>query len=76
MARALGNVVKNAISYADPESEVVLSAIVTDDEIVLATTNQGREISPAHLEAIFERFYREDRSRQDCQGKLRLIKAS
>lgn len=35
MARALGNVVKNAISYADPESEVVLSAIVTDDEIVL-----------------------------------------
>lgn len=63
MARALGNVVKNAISYADPESEVVLSAIVTDDEIVLATTNQGREISPAHLEAIFERFYREDRSR-------------
>lgn len=63
MARALGNVVKNAISCADPESEVVLSAIVTDDEIVLATTNQGREISPAHLEAIFERFYREDRSR-------------
>ena len=42
---------------------MVLSAIVTDDEIVLATTNQGREISPAHLEAIFERFYREDRSR-------------
>lgn len=63
MARALGNVVKNAIAYADPESEVILSAIVTEDEIVLSTTNRGREISAVHLEAIFERFYREDRSR-------------
>ena len=63
MARALGNVVKNAIAYADPESEVVLSAVATNDEIVLSTTNQGREISAAHLEAIFERFYREDKSR-------------
>lgn len=63
MARALGNVVKNAISYADPKSEVTLSAVVTDAEIVLATANHGREISPVHLEAIFERFYREDRSR-------------
>lgn len=63
MARALGNVVKNAIAYADPESEVTLSAMVTESEIVLSTTNHGREISAVHLEAIFERFYREDKSR-------------
>lgn len=49
MARALGNVVKNADFFSDPESEVVLSAVVTDDEIVLATTNQGREVSPRIL---------------------------
>ena len=63
MARALGNVVKNAVSYADPHSEVVVSVVVESDEIVFTTSNHGREISAVHLEAIFERFYREDRSR-------------
>ena len=63
MARALGNVMKNAITYADAHSEVVLSAVVTDTELVLTCSNQGREISKTHLDAIFERFYREDTSR-------------
>lgn len=63
MARALGNVVKNAIAYADQGTEVTVCATVSDTEIVLATTNEGREISAVHLEAIFERFYREDASR-------------
>lgn len=63
MARALGNIVKNAIAYADPQSEVILSAIVNESDIVLSTTNKGREISRVHLESIFERFYREDTSR-------------
>lgn len=63
MARAVGNIVKNAISYADPESEVALSAAVDETEMVIATSNQGREISPVHLEAVFERFYREDGAR-------------
>lgn len=63
MARALGNVMKNAITYADAHSEVVLSAELNDTELVLSCSNQGREISKPHLEAIFERFYREDASR-------------
>lgn len=63
MARALGNVVKNAIAYADRGTDVIVCATVSDTEIVLSTTNKGREISAVHLEAIFERFYREDASR-------------
>ena len=63
MARALGNVMKNAITYADAHSEVTLNAVVSETELVLSCSNQGREISKTHLEAIFERFYREDTSR-------------
>lgn len=63
MARALGNVMKNAISYADAKSEIVLSAIIEGETLIIATSNTGREISKTHLEAIFERFYREDASR-------------
>ncbi len=35
--------------------------------LTIVVTNQGREISAAHLERIFEKFYREDVSRK--QGK-------
>lgn len=31
-------------------------------------TDRGREISPAHLERVFERFYREDAARGGERG--------
>lgn len=63
MARALGNVLKNAVAYADPQTTVELDAGVEDGELTITVTNQGREISEPHLERIFERFYREDGAR-------------
>lgn len=35
---------------------------------VLGVTNQGREISPAHLQSIFDKFYREDGARGTGSG--------
>lgn len=35
---------------------------------VLSVTNQGREISPAHLQSIFDKFYREDGARGTESG--------
>lgn len=35
---------------------------------VLSVTNQGREISPAHLQSIFDKFYREDGARGTGSG--------
>ena len=41
-------------------------------ELVVDVESSGREISPAHLQAIFERFYREDASRTTGRGGAEL----
>ena len=72
LARALGNVMRNAIAYADPGTTVELSARAIEAEDgpawELAVTDQGREISQAHLKSIFDKFYREDGSRGTKEG--------
>ena len=56
MARAVSNVLKNAVSFADEGTEVRLSAETGDG---FDDAGRGREIARA-LEAIFEKFFRED----------------
>lgn len=73
VARVLNNVIKNAVAYADPETDVkVRTGLVTAaDGFVwweLTVSDQGRELSPQHLERIFEKFYRADESRGSQAG--------
>lgn len=82
VSRVLNNLLKNAVAYADGGSTVVVSArreeaLVTDVGgnrgaesafLVVEVENQGREISPEHLQAIFEKFYREDGARSTQGG--------
>lgn len=35
---------------------------------MIEVENRGREISPAHLQSIFEKFYREDAARSTNRG--------
>ena len=67
--RALLNVIKNAVAYADPDSTILIDAHAKPDgAFKIEVTNQGREISPGHLKRIFEKFYREDDARATRQG--------
>lgn len=68
LARALGNVVRNAVAFANEGSTVHLEAAVRGDRVVLTVVDQGREIAPAHLQSIFEKFYREDSARSTRRG--------
>lgn len=73
VARVLNNVIKNAVAYADPGTDVrVRTGLVTAvDGFVwweLTVSDQGRELSPQHLERIFEKFYRADESRGSAAG--------
>ncbi len=68
LARALGNVLRNAVAYADPNSTIALAARPEGRFTTITVANRGREISDAHLETIFEKFYREDGARTTRSG--------
>ena len=68
LARALGNVLRNAVAYADPNSVIALTARQDARVTTITVSNRGREISEAHLESIFEKFYREDGARTTRSG--------
>jgi two-component system phosphate regulon sensor histidine kinase PhoR len=64
-ARALGNVLHNALKFSPQGGTVELSARAeTDGEhVTLSVTDEGPGIPPEELGRIFERFFRGDRSR-------------
>lgn len=68
LARAVSNVMRNALAYAEPQSTITIELIPTPKGSVIAIRNKGKEISPTHLQSIFEKFFREDTSRNSKQG--------
>lgn len=70
LARALGNVLRNAVAYADENTTITFAASRNEAAGTwqLVISNQGREISEAHLQSVFDKFYREDGARSTQGG--------
>lgn len=68
MARVIGNLLKNAISFADIGTEVAVEVALEGSQAVFKVEDIGREISDVHLKHIFEKFYRADDSRSSGNG--------
>ena len=63
LARALRNVVTNAVQYSPSGRSVRLSLATTPAVAQVRVTDQGPGIAPEDLPHVFERFYRADRAR-------------
>ncbi len=63
LRRALANLVDNALKYLGEGHTVVLSAELTQREILLRVEDDGLGIAPEDLPRIWERLFRADRSR-------------
>ncbi|VTP66497.1 Sensor kinase CusS [Serratia rubidaea] len=70
--RALSNLVANAVRYADENSHIILWAGTEGDERVVRVINQGPPIDAAHLDKLFDRFYRADAARSSQASGLGL----
>jgi two-component system, OmpR family, heavy metal sensor histidine kinase CusS len=63
LRRALGNLLANAVRYAEPGTAISTVAEQASDRTTLYVENRGPTIEPHHLERIFDRFYRADAAR-------------
>ena len=71
LARALRNVVTNAIQHSPSGKAVRLGLATTPQTARVRVTDEGAGISPDDLPHVFERFYRADRARSAGENGAR-----
>ncbi len=68
ITQVLVNLVANAIQYTPEGGEVTISAARQMDEMHISVKDTGIGIPPEHIENLFTRFYRVDKSRSRNAG--------
>ena len=68
LARVFSNILKNAASYSYPRTEIIISAEKLEHEVLIRFQNSGEDISSEALAALFDKFYRADKSRSSDTG--------
>lgn len=68
LARVFNNILKNAVSYSYPNTEIEISAIEKENEVIIIFKNRGSTIPEEKLSVIFEKFYRLDQARMTNTG--------
>ncbi len=68
LERVLDNLIRNAVNYSYPETEISLFMAPTPTGVEIRISNRGRTIPAQKLERIFDQFYRLDSSRSSATG--------
>ncbi len=62
------NLIENAVKYSDAGGKVWIQAKTEDNQIQVSVRDEGIGIAEEHLDRLFERFYRVDKSRAAKAG--------
>lgn len=54
----VNNLVENAMKYSPPTSAITVKLVASDDEVLLAVTDEGSGIPDTERKKIFDKFYR------------------
>lgn len=68
LARVFNNILKNAISYSYPNTEIKVNSKREQGNMIIRFQNQGKTIPHQKLEALFDKFFRLDESRTSHTG--------
>lgn len=68
LARVFDNLLRNAVNYSYPNSEIKLSMTAENGSVTIVVSNRGRTIPKEKLDRIFEQFFRLDSSRSSASG--------
>jgi signal transduction histidine kinase len=64
----LTNLLTNALRYTPPPGDIKVTASLQDGHVRFAVADTGVGMAPEHLDRVFERFYRVDKSRTRALG--------
>lgn len=68
LERVFDNLLRNAVNYSYPDSEIYLEMIADENRVTVICRNRGRTIPKEKLDRIFEQFFRLDSARQSKTG--------
>ena len=68
IGQVIQNLVINAIKYSEPNSQVLIRFLDVESNILIEVEDNGPGIHEKHLNRLFERFYRVDKSRARNEG--------
>lgn len=68
LARVFDNLIRNAVAYSYPGTNLDIRGYLEMNTIVIIFTNQGDQIPQQKLVSIFEKFYRADSARSSQTG--------
>ena len=70
--RVFDNLLRNAVNYSFPDTEILLSVKENSDNVICVCQNHGKTLPQEKLERIFEQFYRLDAARATRSGGVGL----
>lgn len=62
------NLIDNAVKYTNPGGTVEIGTSREEDKIIITVADNGIGIEKKHIDRLFERFYRTDKSRSRAEG--------
>jgi two-component system phosphate regulon sensor histidine kinase PhoR len=68
LIQAIVNLLDNSVKYSGKNSPIKVSAFQEGEQIIIEVKDKGIGIPAEHIDRIFERFYRADRSRSREAG--------
>lgn len=68
LARVFNNILKNAVAYSYPDTEILVRCIAAGEKVYITFSNRGKTIPAQKLNAIFEKFFRLDEARTTNNG--------
>ncbi len=68
LARVFNNILKNAVAYSYPDTEIKVRCIAGEEMVSITFSNRGKTIPAQKLDAVFEKFFRLDEARSTDNG--------
>ena len=68
LARVFNNLLKNAIAYSYPDTEIVVRGEQQENQVVISFEDYGKTIPRQKLDLIFQKFFRMDEARKSNTG--------